>query len=181
MNKNPESGLLNELGEYQYGFSDPDTFVFKSRKGLDEEVVRQISAMKGEPQWMLEFRLKALEHFQARPMPTWGADLSDLDLDDIFYYVKPTDAEGQTWEDVPETIKNTFEKLGIPEAEQKYLAGVGAQYESEMIYHNVNQALKDQGVVFLSIEEGLRQHPDIFREYFSKVIPIQDNKFAALN
>jgi len=181
MNKNPESGLLNELGEYQYGFSDPDTFVFKSRKGLDEEVVRQISAMKGEPQWMLAFRLKALEHFQARPMPTWGADLSDLDLDDIFYYVKPTDAEGQTWEDVPETIKNTFEKLGIPEAEQKYLAGVGAQYESEMIYHNVNQALKDQGVVFLSIEEGLRQHPDIFREYFSKVIPIQDNKFAALN
>ncbi len=181
MDKNPKSGFLNELDDYQYGFSDPDTFVFKSRKGLDEEVVRQISAMKGEPQWMLEFRLKALEHFQARPMPTWGADLSDLDLDDIFYYVKPTDAEGQTWEDVPETIKNTFEKLGIPEAEQKYLAGVGAQYESEMIYHNVNQALKDQGVIFLSIEEGLRQHPDIFREYFSKVIPIQDNKFAALN
>jgi Fe-S cluster assembly protein SufB len=181
MGKNPETEFLDEIGEYQFGFSDPDTFVFKSHKGLNEEVVRQISAMKKEPEWMLEFRLKALDHFQSRLMPTWGADLSDLNLDEIFFYVKPTDSEGRTWEDVPETIKNTFDKLGLPEAEQKYLAGVGAQYESEMIYHNVNQGLKDQGVIFLSIEEGLRQHPDIFKEYFSKVIPIQDNKFAALN
>ena len=181
MGNTPETDLLGNIGEYQFGFSDPDTSVFKSRKGLDEKVVRQISAMKGEPNWMLAFRLKALKHYQSRPIPAWGADLSDLDLDEIYFYVKPTDVEGRTWEDVPETIKNTFDKLGIPEAEQKYLAGVGAQYESEMIYHSVHQELKDQGVIFLSIEEGLRQHPDLFREYFSKVIPIQDNKFAALN
>lgn len=181
MGKNPETDFLEGLDDYQFGFSDPDTSVFKSRKGLDEEVVRQISAMKGEPEWMLEFRLKAFKHFESRPIPNWGADLSDLDLDDIYYYVKPTDSEGRTWDDVPETIKNTFDKLGIPEAEQKYLAGVGAQYESEMIYHSVHEDLKNQGVIFLSIEEGLRQHPDLFREYFSTVIPIQDNKFAALN
>ncbi len=181
MGKNPETDFLNELNDYQYGFSDPDTFVFKSRKGLNEEVVRQISAMKGEPEWMLEFRLKALKHFLSRPIPTWGADLSDLNLDDIYYYVKPTDAEGRTWDDVPETIKNTFEKLGIPEAERKYLAGVGAQYDSEMIYHNVQEELEQQGVIFMSIEDGLRHHPDLFREYFSTVIPIEDNKFAALN
>jgi Fe-S cluster assembly protein SufB len=181
MDKNPDTGFLEELGEYQYGFSDPDTFVFKSQKGLNEAVVRQISAMKGEPKWMLEFRLKAYKHYLQRPIPQWGADLSDLDLDDIYYYVKPTDQEGRTWEDIPETIKNTFDKLGIPEAEQKYLSGVGAQYESEMIYHSVHEELAKKGVIFLSIEEGLRQHPDIFREYFSTVIPIQDNKFAALN
>ena len=181
MGKPQETDFLNELGEYQYGFSDPETYVFKSRKGLDEEVVRQISAMKGEPEWMLNFRLKALKHFQSRPIPTWGADLSDLDLDDIYYYVKPTDVEGRSWDDVPETIKNTFDKLGIPEAEQKYLAGVGAQYDSEMIYHNVQEELEKQGVIFMSIEDGLRNHPDLFREYFSTVIPIEDNKFAALN
>jgi Fe-S cluster assembly protein SufB len=143
--------------------------------------VRQISAKKGEPKWMLDFRLKALKHYQQRPMPSWGADLSDLNLDDIYFYVKPTEGEGRTWDDVPETIKNTFEKLGIPEAEQKFLSGVGAQYDSEMIYHSVHENLEKQGVIFLSIEEGLRQHPDVFREYFSTVIPIQDNKFAALN
>jgi Fe-S cluster assembly protein SufB len=181
MGKNPETDFLNKLGEYQYGFSDPETFVYKSRKGLDEDVVRQISAMKGEPEWMLEFRLKALKHFQSRPIPTWGPDLSDLDLDDIYYYVKPTDQEGRTWDDVPETIKATFDKLGIPEAEQKYLSGVGAQYDSEMIYHSVQEDLEKQGVIFMSIEDGLRKHPDLFREYFSTVIPIEDNKFAALN
>ncbi|QRN83655.1 Fe-S cluster assembly protein SufB [Chloroflexota bacterium] len=181
MGDHQETEFLNELSEYQYGFSDPETYVFKSRKGLDEEVVRQISEMKGEPEWMLKFRLKALKHFQSRPTPTWGADLSDLDLDDIYFYVKPTDVEGQSWDDVPETIKNTFDKLGIPEAEQKYLAGVGAQYDSEMIYHNVQEELEKQGVIFMSIEDGLRKHPDLFREYFSTVIPIEDNKFAALN
>ncbi|MDF1518949.1 MAG: Fe-S cluster assembly protein SufB [Brevefilum sp.] len=181
MGKNPETGFLGDLGEYQFGFSDPESFVFKSRKGLDEEVVRQISALKSEPEWMLEFRLKALKLYQSRPIPTWGADLSDLDLDDIYYYLKPTEGEGRSWDDVPDTIKNTFDKLGIPEAEQKYLAGVGAQYESEMIYHSVQKELEEIGVIFLSIEEGLRQHPDLFREYFSTVIPIQDNKFAALN
>jgi Fe-S cluster assembly protein SufB len=181
MGKNPENKIFNKISDYQYGFSDPETFVFKSKKGLDEKIVRQISAMKNEPKWMLDFRLKAFKHYQERPIPTWGADLSDLDLDDIYYYVKPTEDEGRTWEDVPETIKNTFEKLGIPEAEQKYLSGVGAQYDSEMIYHSVQESLEKEGVIFLSIEEGLRQHPDIFRTYFSTVIPIQDNKFAALN
>jgi len=181
MGKNQKTDFLNEFEEYQFGFSDPETFVFKSRKGLNEKVVRQISSIKREPEWMLAFRLKALKHFQNRPIPTWGADLSDLDLDEIYYYVKPTEKEGRTWEEIPETIKNTFDKLGIPEAEQKYLAGVGAQYESEMIYHNVHEELKRKGVIFLSIEEGLRQHPELFRRYFSTVIPIQDNKFAALN
>lgn len=181
MDKNQKTDFLDKIGNYQYGFSDPDTFVFKSRKGLDEDVVREISAKKDEPEWMLNFRLKALKHFQQRPIPTWGADLSDLNLDEIYFYVKPTDTESRTWDEVPDTIKNTFNKLGIPEAEQKYLAGVGAQYDSEMIYHNVQEELKEQGVIFMSIEDGLRNHPDIFREYFSTVIPIEDNKFAALN
>jgi Fe-S cluster assembly protein SufB len=181
MGKNPETEFLNDLSDYQYGFSDPETFVFKSRKGLDEEVVRQISAMKEEPEWMLAFRLKALKNYQERPLQKWGADLSGLNLDDIYYYVRPTDEQGRTWDEVPETIKNTFNKLGIPEAEQKYLAGVGAQYDSEMIYHSVKEELDNQGVIFMSIEDGLKHHPDIFREYFSTVIPIQDNKFAALN
>jgi len=181
MSKDPETNFLEGLDEYQFGFKDPETFVFKTRKGLDEEVVRQISAMKDEPDWMLQFRLKALRYYQAREIPTWGADLSDLDLEDIFYYVKPTEGEGHTWDDVPETIKNTFSKLGIPEAEQKYLAGVGAQYDSEMIYHNIHEELQRKGVVFVSIEDGLRQYPELFREYFSTVIPIQDNKFSALN
>jgi len=181
MGEKSEAELLQGIGDYRYGFSDPETYVFKSRRGLDREVVEQISRMKGEPQWMLEFRLKALEHFQARPMPNWGADLSTLDLDNIFYYVKPTDIEGKSWDDVPDTIKETFNRLGIPEAEQKFLAGVGAQYESEMVYHSIQEHLEKQGVIFLSIEEGLRQHPDIFKEYFGTVIPIEDNKFAALN
>lgn len=176
-----DATLLENIGEYKYGFSDPETFVFKSRKGLDREVVEQISFMKGEPAWMLEFRLKALAHFQKRSLPTWGGDLSKLNLDDIYYYVKPTDGESKSWDDVPDTIKDTFDKLGIPEAEQKFLSGVGAQYESEMVYHKIQEHLEEQGVIFLSIEDGLREHPDLFREYFSTVIPIEDNKFAALN
>jgi Fe-S cluster assembly protein SufB len=176
-----DTHILKDIGDYQFGFKDPETYVFKSRMGLDREIVEQISAMKGEPEWMLDFRLKAFEHFQKRPMPTWGGDLSELDLDNIYYYVKPAEAESKSWDDVPETIKNTFEKLGIPEAEQKFLAGVGAQYESEMVYHQIQEHLEEQGVIFLSIEEGLREHPDLFREYFSTVIPIEDNKFAALN
>lgn len=181
MTTDPKTDFLDDIGEYRYGFNDPDTSVFKTRVGLDEEVVRQISAKKGEPEWMLEFRLKALKHYQERPMPTWGADLSHLNLDEIVYYVRPAEMEGKSWDDVPDTIKNTFDKLGIPEAEQKFLAGVGAQYESEMVYHSIQEHLEKLGVIFLSIEEGLRQHPDIFRQYFGKVIPIEDNKFAALN
>jgi Fe-S cluster assembly protein SufB len=176
-----DAQILEGIGDYKYGFSDPDVSVYKTRKGLDREIVEQISAMKGEPEWMLAYRLKALEHFQQRPMPNWGPDISTLNLDEIYYYVKPTDEEGKSWDDIPDSIKDTFDKLGIPEAEQKFLAGVGAQYESEMVYHSILDHLEEQGVIFLSIEEGLRQHPDLFREYFGKAIPIEDNKFAALN
>jgi Fe-S cluster assembly protein SufB len=176
-----KSDFLDGLSEYQYGFRNEESYFFKSRKGLDREIVEQISHLKGEPQWMLDFRLKALAHYQQRPMPNWGADLSDLDLEDIFYYVRPMEEAGKNWDDVPDTIKKTFDRLGIPEAEQKFLSGVGAQYESEMVYHSILEHLEKQGVIFLSIEDGLRQHPDLFREYFGTVIPIEDNKFAALN
>lgn len=181
MGADQKPDFLGELGQYQYGFVDPDTSVYKSSKGLTEDVVRKISEMKGEPEWMLEFRLKALKHFKQRSMPTWGADIRQLDLDDIYYYVRPAESTGKSWDEVPETIKNTFDKLGIPEAEQKFLAGVGAQYESEMVYHSIQEHLEKQGVIFLSIEDGLRQHPDLFREHFGTVVPIEDNKFAALN
>ena len=176
-----DAAMLEGIGDYKYGFKDPDTSVFKSHKGLNREGVEQISYMKGEPQWMLEFRLKALDHFMKRPMPAWGGDLAKLNLDDIFYYVKPAETESKSWDDVPETIKRTFDKLGIPEAERKFLAGVGAQYESEMVYHKIHENLEKLGVIFVSIEDGLRKYPDLFREYFSTVIPIEDNKFAALN
>ena len=172
---------LEGLDRYKYGFSDPDEAVFTAKRGLSREVVEQISAKKGEPAWMLESRLKALEHYQTRPIPTWGPDLSGILWDNIIYYVRPAEAEGKTWEEVPETIKRTFDKLGIPEAEQKFLAGVGAQYESEMGYHNIQKHLADKGVIFVSIEDGLRKHPDLFRQYFGTVIPNTDNKFAALN
>jgi Fe-S cluster assembly protein SufB len=176
-----DARILEDVGDYKWGFRDPDNLVFKSRKGLDREVVEQISFMKGEPEWMLNFRLKALEHFNKRPMPTWGGDLSQLDLDEIYFYAKPADKEGQSWDDVPDNIKDTFERLGIPEAEQKFLSGVGAQYESEMVYHNIQEHLASQGVIFVSIENGLKEYPELFKEYFGKVIPIEDNKFAALN
>ncbi len=172
--------ILEGIGEYKWGFKDPENHVFQTRKGLDREIVEQISAKKEEPEWMLEFRLKALEHFQQRPMPTWGGDIS-LNLDEIYFYTKPTEEESRSWDDVPDDIKRTFDRLGVPEAEQKFLAGVGAQYESEMVYHNVLDHLKEQGVIFVSIEDGLKHHPDLFREYFSTIIPIEDNKFSALN
>jgi Fe-S cluster assembly protein SufB len=179
---NEDAKILEEIGDYKYGFHDrDDNYVFKSERGLSRQVVENISRMKGEPQWMLDFRLKALEHFLARPMPAWGPELKELDLDNIFYYVKPTEKSEKNWDDVPSDIKNTFDKLGIPEAEQKFLAGVGAQYESEMVYHSIQEHLEKQGVIFLSIEDGLKHHPDLFREYFGTVVPIEDNKFAALN
>ena len=134
-----DAQILEGIGEYQFGFKDPETYVFKSRKGLDQEVVQQISFMKEEPKWMLDFRMKALDHFSKRPLPMWGGDLTKLNLDDIYYYVKPAEMESKSWDDVPETIKNTFDKLGIPEAERKFLAGVGAQYESEMVYHQIQE------------------------------------------
>lgn len=176
-----QEDALRGIDTQRYDFKDAEKYVFKSRKGLDAEIVKQISAYKEEPEWMLENRLKALHQFYAMPLPAWGVDLRDLDLDDLYYYVKPTDDIQSDWDEIPDTIKNTFNRLGIPEAEQKFLAGVGAQYESEMVYHSIQKQLESQGVIFLSIEEGLRQHPDIFKEYFGTVVPFNDNKFAALN
>ena len=172
---------LQSLKEYKYGFVDPATHVFKSGKGFTREVVEEISHMKGEPEWMRKFRLKAYEHAIKRPTPTWGGDLSGLNLDEIYFYIRPSEKTEASWDEVPETIKNTFDKLGIPEAERKFLAGVGAQYESEMVYHSIQENLEKQGVIFLSSDDGLRQHPDLFKQYFGTVIPIQDNKFAAVN
>jgi Fe-S cluster assembly protein SufB len=169
------------LDEYRYGFHDPDVSVFRSGKGLSREVVEAISHMKGEPGWMTEFRLRAYEIFLQKPMPRWGGDLSGLNFDDITYYVKPSEHKSKSWDDVPETIKETFEKLGIPEAERKFLAGVSAQYESEVVYHNIRHDLEEQGVIFLDTDTGLREYPEIFREYFGTVVPPEDNKFAALN
>jgi Fe-S cluster assembly protein SufB len=177
-----DTKILEDIGQYKYGFHDrDDNYTFKSQKGLNREVVENISRMKGEPQWMLEFRLKALEHFQQRPMPNWGPSLKDLNFDEIYFYVKPTEKSEKSWDDVPDDIKRTFDKLGVPEAERKFLAGLGAQYESEMVYHSIQEHLEKQGVIFLSIEDGLKKYPDLFREYFGTVIPIEDNKFAALN
>ncbi|HSL46377.1 MAG TPA: Fe-S cluster assembly protein SufB [Anaerolineales bacterium] len=177
-----DAKILEDIGEYKYGFHDrDDNYTFKSQKGLNREVVENISRMKGEPDWMLEFRLKALEHFQKRPMPNWGPTLKDLNFDEIYFYVKPTEKSEKSWDDVPDDIKRTFDRLGVPEAERKFLAGLGAQYESEMVYHSIQEHLEKQGVIFLSIEDGLKQHPDLFREHFGTVIPIEDNKFAALN
>ena len=181
MTEKKQETILEEIGEYKYGFSMPDTSIFRSQKGLNREVVQQISAMKGEPQWMLDFRLRALDHALTRPLPRWGADISGLNLDDIYYYVKPSNGEGKSWDDVPDSIKTTFDRLGVPEAERKFLAGLGAQYESEMVYHSIQDHLAKQGVIFVSIEDGLRLYPDLFREYFGTVIPIEDNKFAAIN
>ncbi len=167
--------------EYQYGFHDEDASVFRTEKGLSEDVIRAISARKKEPEWMLRFRLKAYRHFMARPMPSWGADLTGIDFDNIYYYVKPTDQQGRSWDEVPEQIKSTFDKLGIPEAERKFLAGVSAQYDSEVVYHNIKEGLEKQGVIFSDCDSGLREHEDLFRKYFSTIIPPNDNKFAALN
>ena len=181
----PENALVEELDldQYKYDFRTADKPIFRTEPGLSEDVVRAISAHKEEPEWMLEFRLKAYRLYLKKPMPTWGADLSDLEnvLDQIYYYVRPQDRMKNNWEDVPDNIKNTFEKLGIPEAEQKVLAGVGAQYESEMVYHSLKKEWDEQGVIFDSIEDGLKNHPDVFRKYFASVIPPADNKFAALN
>ncbi|MQC26129.1 MAG: Fe-S cluster assembly protein SufB [Chloroflexi bacterium] len=179
--KQSDTELLKGIDEYKWDFVGDAKPVFRSERGLSEAVVRQISGKKEEPDWMLDFRLKALKHFEGRPMPEWGADLSQLDLDKIYFYTRPSESESKSWDDVPPDIKATFEKLGIPEAEQKFLAGVGAQYESEMVYHNIQEHLAEQGVLFKSIEQGLRDHPDLFREHFGKIIPIEDNKFAALN
>ena len=165
----------------EFDFKDEDVSVFKTPKGLNEDIVREISRIKQEPEWMLEYRLKALKCFLEKPMPTWGVDLSQMNFDDYTYYNRPSDSLTDKWEEVPETIKNTFDKLGIPEAEQKFLAGASAQYESEVVYHNMLDEVKEKGVIFLDIDSGLREYPDIFKKYFDTVIPYHDNKFSALN
>lgn len=172
---------MPDIGDYKYGFHDKDVSVFRSKRGLTEEIVREISKMKNEPEWMLNYRLKALEIFYSKPMPQWGGDLGSLNFDEITYYVKPSEATQKSWDEVPEEIKATFDKLGIPEAEQKYLAGVSAQYESEVVYHNMKKDLEDLGIVFKDTDSALRENEDIFKKYWGTVIPSSDNKFAALN
>ena len=173
---------LAGLGNYEFGWADPDVAGATAKRGLSEEVVREISALKNEPKWMLDFRLKALRLFERKPMPNWGADLSGIDFDNIKYFVRATDQQVTSWDDLPVDIKNTYDKLGIPEAEkQRLLSGVAAQYESETVYHSINEDLERQGVIFLDTDTALKEHEDLFREHFSTVIPSGDNKFAALN
>lgn len=174
------------LDDYKYGFTTPENYIFKAKKsaeGLTESMVREISAYKKEPQWMLDIRLKGLKLFHEMPMPWWGHQqlLSEIDFTNIHYFVKPTEKVGKDWKDVPEEIRDTFEKLGIPEAERKFLAGVSAQFESEVVYHSVQEKLEKQGVLFFDMDSGLRSHPEIVQKYFGSVIPTHDNKFAALN
>ena len=171
-----------DIGEYQYGFSDKEDYFFKSEKGLTRDTVINISKMKNEPEWMLEYRLQAYEHFLQRPMPNWGAEaIHEIDFDDIYYFIRSTEKQGKTWDEVPEYIKDTFEKLGIPEAERKFLAGVGAQYESEVIYHSLREDLEKLGVIFLDMDAAVHEYPEIVKQYFGTIIPYNDNKFAALN
>lgn len=181
---------MPEISDYQYGFHDKDVSVFRSKRGLTREIVEEISRMKDEPQWMLDFRLKSLEQFYKMPMPSsknskWFSilpgNLDDLNFDDITYYVKPSERQGRTWDEVPEEIKRTFDRLGIPEAEQKYLAGVSAQYESEVVYHNMQKELEDQGVIFCDTDTAVKEYPELVKKYFGTVVPPSDNKFAALN
>ncbi len=166
----------------KYDFKDStELYVHLSKKGLSKETVISISKMKNEPQWMLDFRLRSYEIFMQKPMPTWGGDLSVIDFQNIYYYAKASDKVEKNWDDVPDNVKNTFEKLGIPEAEKKFLAGVGAQYESEVVYHSLREDLAKQGVLFLDTDAALHEHPELFKKYFGKIIPPEDNKFAALN
>ncbi len=168
--------------EYKYGFHDDFTYNFKSQKGLTREIVEQISEMKSEPQWMRDFRLKGLEAFWRKPTPTWGGNLHDLDFNDIYYFMRAADRQGKTWDDIPADIKKTYDRLGIPEAEKRGLiAGVGAQYESEVVYHSLREDLQKKGVIFTDTDTAVRDYPDLVREYFATIIPIEDNKFAALN
>jgi Fe-S cluster assembly protein SufB len=173
---------LEGLGRYEYGWADKDDAGASARRGLSEDVVRDISAKKSEPAWMLDLRLKGLRLFDRKPMPSWGSDLSGIDFDNIKYFVRSTEKQAESWDELPEDIKNTYDRLGIPEAEkQRLIAGVAAQYESEVVYHQIREDLEEQGVLFLDTDTGLREHEELFREYFGTVIPVGDNKFAALN
>src|SRR6516165_9569716 len=173
---------LEELGTYKFGWADSDVAGASARRGLSDEVVRDISARKNEPEWMLKIRLKGLKYFDRKPLPTWGSDLSGIDFDNIKYFVRSTEKQAASWDELPADIKNTYDKLGIPEAEkQRLIAGVAAQYESEVVYHKIREDLEAKGVIFLDTDTALREHPDLFKEYFGTVIPAGDNKFAALN
>ncbi len=173
---------LATLGTYEYGWHDSDAAGMSAKRGLSEEVVRNISALKSEPQWMLDIRLKGLALFGKKPMPTWGSDLTGIDFDNIKYFVRSTEKQATSWEDLPEDIKRTYDRLGIPEAEkQSLVSGVAAQYESEVVYHQIREDLEQQGVLFLDTDTALREHPEIFQEYYGTIIPPGDNKFAALN
>ncbi|GLY51064.1 Fe-S cluster assembly protein SufB [Lentzea sp. NBRC 102530] len=173
---------IASLGNYEFGWADSDAAGASARRGLSEDVVRDISAKKDEPEWMLDYRLKALKLFDLKPMPNWGADLSGIDFDSIKYFVRSTEKQATSWEDLPEDIKNTYDRLGIPEAEkQRLVAGVAAQYESEVVYHQIREDLEQQGVIFVDTDSGLRDYPELFKEYFGSVIPAGDNKFSALN
>ena len=167
--------------DYKYGFSMPENYAYKAKKGLDAGVVEGISKMKGEPEWMTQFRLKAYEIFLKKPMPTWGADLSKINFDEIYYYVKPTEKQVNSWEDLPPEIKETYDRIGVPEAEKKFLAGVSAQYESEVVYESINKELNRLGVIFCDMDTAVKKYPEIVKEYFGTLIPAADNKFAALN
>lgn len=172
---------MPEMGDYKYGFHDKDVSIFRSKRGLTREIVETISNMKEEPQWMLDYRLKSLEIFYSKPMPQWGGDMASLNFDEITYYVKPSEATETSWDEVPEEIKRTFDKLGIPEAEQKYLSGVSAQYESEVVYHSMKQELTDLGIIFKDTGAALRENEELFKKHWATVIPNSDNKFSALN
>ena len=175
------AGINSDYKE-KFGFNDPETgYAYKAPKGLNREIVETISDFKEEPQWMRDFRLKALEHFEQRPTPKWGGDLDQIDFDDIHYFVRASEQNSRDWSEVPDDIKYTFDRLGIPEAERKFLSGVGAQYESEVVYHQVNEKLEAQGVIFTDMDTALREHEDLLREYWATVIPPNDNKLAALN
>ncbi|MFZ4497983.1 MAG: Fe-S cluster assembly protein SufB, partial [Candidatus Nanopelagicales bacterium] len=177
-----QAATIDELGRYEFGWHDTDAAGISARRGINEDVVRNISALKNEPEWMLQLRLKGLRLFQKKPMPTWGSDLSGIDFDNIKYFVRSTEKQATSWDDLPADIKNTYDKLGIPEAEkQRLVSGVAAQYESEVVYHKIREDLEEQGVVFMDTDTALREHEDIFKEYFGSVIPVGDNKFAALN
>ncbi len=181
MSEERNKDLFKTADEYQYGFSDVNENVFTTGKGLRRETVEAISKIKNEPQWFREFRLKAFEAFERMPMPDFGPDMSDLDFDDYTYYIRPTDKKTNDWDEVPENIKNTFEKLGIPESERKFFAGVTSQYDSEVVYHNMLHEVNDKGVIFLDIDTAIQLYPDLVKEYFGTVVPYSDNKFAALN
>lgn len=167
--------------EYQYGFHDEDTSVYKTNQGLTRDTILEISRIKKEPAWMREYRLKAFEQFESMDLQTWGPDLSELDFDEYTYYIKPSDKTEKSWDDVPETIKETFDKLGIPQAEKEFLAGVTTQYDSEAVYHHMLEEVEEKGVIFLDTDSALKQYPELFQKYFGKLVPYQDNKFAALN